>query len=526
MHLLSAQPGGFCDDTGIVDLQQTPADIVVLAAQDSTLALLTRTAEQLPARFPSVRIANFMHLVKPAAFDLYLNSVLQHCRVIVVSLLGGQAYWPYGVESLRQLVQDSGIKLALLPGDDHLDTDLLNASNIEHAQLVRLWRYLREGGERNANNFFLCIKELLTASPSALEEPRALPRAMLYHPQHGEATLAQWQNDWPLQGAVVALLFYRSHVQSGNTHAFNRLITLLLDAGLCPLPIAIVSLKDPSCLAVIQSLCAQCDVQIVLNTTSFAVNATTPEASEQKDAEQAINLDVRLATDAVVFQVIMASSSQLDWEGYSQGLRARDIAMNIALPEMDGRVITRAVSFKQIVRRSERTQTDIIEYRLHDDRAQFVIEMAQRYIQLRTTPNSQKRIALILANYPTRDGRIGNGVGLDTPASVINILRQMVVDDYPVADTIPENGTVLIETLLRGVTNDLDWQDSRVCYQSLALTEYQQYFAALPESNQQAVIARWGLPEEDPKVRQGRIMIAGLRLGLTFIGIQPARGYN
>jgi cobaltochelatase CobN len=156
----------------------------------------------------------------------------------------------------------------------------------------------------------------------------------------------------------------------------------------------------------------------------------------------------------------------------------------------------------------------------------FVAELARRWIDLARLPNSEKRIALILANYPTRDGRIGNGVGLDTPAAALNILRALYAEGYPLPAELPDSGTALIQQLLGGVSNDLDTIDQRPCQQSLALDDYFLMFNALPEANREAVLQRWGTPESDPMFRGGRMMIAGLRFGLTFVGIQPARGYQ
>jgi cobaltochelatase CobN len=156
----------------------------------------------------------------------------------------------------------------------------------------------------------------------------------------------------------------------------------------------------------------------------------------------------------------------------------------------------------------------------------FVAQLARRWTDLARVPNGQKRIALILANYPTRDGRIGNGVGLDTPAAALNILRALYEEGYPLPAELPDSGTALIQQLLGGVSNDLDSLDQRPCQQSLAMDEYLQMFNALPDANRQAVLERWGAPEKDPMCRDGRMMIAGLRLGLTFVGIQPARGYQ
>ena len=199
--------------------------------------------------------------------------------------------------------------------------------------------------------------------------------------------------------------------------------------------------------------------------------------------------------------------------------------MQVVLPEMDGRIITRAVSFKSEAFYSERCQITVVRYQLNRERAAFVAQLAYRYSTLASKPNKDKRIALILANYPTKDGRIGNGVGLDTPASTINLLNILAKNNYPV-DDIPEHGNALIEALLGAVTNNPNTLHQRPCWQSLSLDDYQRYFNALPSSSQQAVLTRWGAPEKDPKCRNGRIMLAGIRLGETFVGIQPARGFN
>src|SRR5690606_36307566 len=130
------------------------------------------------------------------------------------------------------------------------------------------------------------------------------------------------------------------------------------------------------------------------------------------------------------------------------------------------------------------SQSDVVCYRPHRERMDFVAELARRWVELARLPNAQKRVALVLANYPTRDGRIGNGVGLDTPGAALNILKALRAEGYPVAE-LPDSGTALIHDLLGGVTNDLDNLDQRPCAQSMSLADYQAAFAALPLANQQ-----------------------------------------
>ena len=533
MHLIAAQPGGFTDDEGIVDLGQSPARIVILAAADSALAALANSAENLPEDFPSIRLANWMQLLKPAAFDLYAHKVLEHAELVVVSLLGGASYWPYGYEQLQQWAsEDSARQLLFVPGDDTVDEALFDASTAPREALFRVWRYLREGGILNNRQLLYFLADHCLQLNYSWREPQALPRCMIYQPAseltHVQASFAEWQQrslKRPLtieaSAPVCLLLFYRSHLQSANTAMFDHLLNALEAQGLNPLPIAIASLKDNESLALVNALLVESRASLVLNTTGFASNTV---ASPELSSEPAVfrNAFVR---DVPVLQLILASSSVEDWTDYQQGLRSRDVAMQVVLPEMDGRVITRAISHKSAVWYSERCELPVVGYALHRERAVFVARLAKRYCQLTIKSNGEKRLALILANYPTKDGRIGNGVGLDTPASTVNLLRALAASGYPVSD-IPDDGDTLIKALLGSITNNPATLHHLPCWQSMDLGEYRVHFDLLPGACKEAVLAQWGEPEADPKHRDGRMMIAGMRLGQTFIGIQPARGFN
>ncbi|OMH33551.1 cobaltochelatase subunit CobN [Motiliproteus sp. MSK22-1] len=586
MHLLAAQPGGFVDEEGIIDLDQSPADIVVLAAADSLLAALAAGVNRQPGgvnglpdgteHCSDIRLANWMQLLKPAAFDLYEHKVLSHAKVVVVSLLGGQNYWQYGFERLQAWAKANGTdengnkierQLILVPGDDAPDPELFEACTVAAEDSRRVWRYLREGGVDNAQQLFRFLSTQYlnrgnTGSDSEWHEPRVLPRCSMYmpayrehqsgqqqsgHSQSGLCSYAEWQQRWADNDAVIGkkssndkdsndknpndsgmyaapvclLLFYRSHLQSANTAMFDELIVELEAQQLNPLPIAIASLKDAESLALVNALLEQSNAQLIINTTGFASNTVaSPDLSSEPTEFYS-----PFVRPIPVLQLVLSSSTEADWEQHSQGLRSRDIAMQVVLPEMDGRIHTRAVSFKAESYFDERCQISVVRYALHTERARFVAQLARRHCSLSSKTNKDKRIALILANYPTKDGRIGNGVGLDTPASTINILKAMEQAGYPVTN-IPESGDALIAELLGAVTNNPNTLHQLPCWQSLSVEEYLQDFRQLPDSCQQAVYNQWGAPEEDIKYRDGRLMLSGIRLGETFVGIQPARGFN
>jgi cobaltochelatase CobN len=508
MHLLSTRSAGLVDDEGrgVVHLAQTPADIVVLSAADTTLALLADVASALPADFPSVRLANLMALRQPASVDLYADDVLRHARAVVIDHLGSPADWAYLVERAGALAREHGQWLALFSGDFGEDPQLLLRSTAQADDCRFLWRCLREGGPEQAELFFALINHAAFGRGDRPPAPAPLPCALPYQPRDADAWPAQ-----PVGAPVALLLFYRAHVQAGNTAVFDALLAALAAQGLEPLAVAVDSLKNPQSLALVQHTAAQQRVDVVLNATAFALAAPGDAHADP------------LAGDAVVLQLITAGSTQAQWQADPHGLTPRDLAMQVVVPEVDGRVATRAISFKGLAWRCERTQIDVVRYQAEPGRIAFAAELARRWCALRHKPTATQRLALVLANYPNDDARLANGVGLDTPASVCVILQALQDAGYAVGEW-PADSDALMRALTQGVTNDLEANDARPAAQSLALADYRAAFARLPAEMQASVNALWGPPERDPMLRQGRFMIPGLRLGPIFVGIQPARG--
>lgn len=511
MHLLRTKPGQQLPADSIADLGQTAADVVVLCTGDSHLSLLAEVARQLPDDYPSVRLASPAQLSNNASIDFYVEHVLQHARVIIISVHGGVSYWRYGIERIVELGL-RGANVIMMPGDDSPDPELAKLSNVEAESNHLLWQFLRQGGLDNARHFFHYLASAWLDRDYPWAPPQPLDRVAVYHPGVG-AGLDAWRAEWRRDAPVVALLFYRTQVQAANTAFIDTFCERLQAQELNPLPIAVASLKEAACLAKVEEWLDQTQTAVIINTTGFA--QSSPESPNLRPFRR----------DIPVLQAICALDNEPQWRDNLQGLGSRDLAMHIVLPELDGRLITQPISFKGLAWRSERSQSDVICYRPHLPGMDYVAQLAARWARLAALDNGAKRIALILANYPTRDGRIGNGVGLDTPAAALNILRALQREGYPL-DTLPETGTALIEQLLGGVTNDLDTLDLRPCGQSLSLEDYATFFATLPTANQQAVNERWGGPERDPMFRDGRMMVAGLRFGLAFVGIQPARGYG
>lgn len=533
MHLLSTRPGGFVEDDSIVTrLDQTPAEMVVLSSADTTLSLLAdayRLWAQAEPGVPQLRLVNLMHLRQPASLDLYIDEVLQHAKVVVVDHLGAESAWPYGIDQLRQLARRRGQQLAIFSGDSQEDVELLAKGTLPVAQSRHLWQYLRAGGLTNAREFLRMAAAWGLGHGREGAPVRVLPPAAIHVPLawlgNSDAAavhipgLDDLQRRWVPGAPVVALVFYRSHLLAANTDAFDSMAEALLARGMNPLPLALESLKDAVCLQTLRSLCHTQSVQVILNTTAFAALGEYAKDPHGADA---------LAGDIPVLQVIASGANREDWLADPQGLRPRDIAMQVVLPEMDGRIMTRAMSFKGLAHRCELTQTDVVAYQPEPDRIAWIAELAWRWCQLRSKPAAQKRVALVLANYPGSEARMGSGVGLDTPASVMTLLAQLAQDGWNVGDAgqLPVDGLALMERLQQGVANDpLQWP-ARHAWQGYALADYQRRLAQLTPAMQQVLHTQWGNPEQDPMYRNGQFMVAGIRLGHVFVGIQPARSLD
>ncbi|WP_027231775.1 cobaltochelatase subunit CobN [Phyllobacterium sp. UNC302MFCol5.2] len=513
MHLLLAQKGTIAEGTEAIDLGQTPGDVLFLSAADTELASLA-SAHRHNGEGLSLRLANMMALAHPMSVDAYVERTARHAKLIVVRIIGGESYWPYGLEALHACAINHKVQLAVLPGDDKPDPGLDRFSTVLRQDRDALWHYLLEGGAQNASRFLDYCGAIVDGAEKP-QEAAPLLKAGVWWPGEPAPSLDLLRSHWQADASIVAICFYRALVQSGQTQPVEALVDALRLKGLNPLPVFVSSLKDPVSVATLESIFGEAAPVVVLNATGFAVSA--PGVARKPTVLE--------HDGAVVLQVIFSGSSAEQWRASDQGLSARDLAMNVALPEVDGRVLTRAVSFKSARTFDEAVEANIVTHEPMPDRIGFVAELAANWSALRRTSAGERRVALVMANYPNRDGRLGNGVGLDTPAGTWHVLTEMMKQGYAVAD-IPADGDALIKHLMAGPTNAAS--DGREVRETISLNHYNHFLESLPIPIQQAVTERWGKPEADPfflEEKEG-FALPLARFGETLVGIQPTRGYN
>ncbi len=566
MHRLAATPGGWnFQEEGVIFVEQTPAPIVFLTAADTDIQTLGAAVGKLPDGFPKIRVVNLLQLQQQLSIDTYAEQVLSQAQVIIIRLLGGRSYWSYGLEVARETVQQSQGAMIVMPGDSSPDPDLIGHSTVSLTVVNQLWRYFTEGGVENFVNAVKFVADVCLGQIYNPPPPQEVSRVGFYpwvieksKVKSQKSKVKRKKKIETLDRGVlteedfsqspipkVGLLFYRAHYLAGNTTVIDALCQALADRKLQPVPIFVSSLRDPDVQADLLEYFQPKDaepVQLLLNTTSFSIldfgfsildSIQNPKSSLAKvgivtgtaktpTSRKIQNLDVP------VLQVILSGGTVEDWESGFKGLSPRDMAMNVALPEVDGRIISRAVSFKAVQSRHSELETDVVVYEPKLDRIAFVADLALSWVRLRQTPVSDRRIALILANYPNRDGRLANGVGLDTPASCVEIIKALQQAGYQV-ENIPETGDELIDILTAGVTNDPEGRELRSHRQQLSFEQYKQYFTTLPSEVKKGICDRWGTLVQwrnEESFSFDPLPISGIQFGNIFVGIQPSRGYD
>ncbi|MBW4667656.1 MAG: cobaltochelatase subunit CobN [Cyanomargarita calcarea GSE-NOS-MK-12-04C] len=518
MHRISATSGGWNPDSeSVIFVEQTPAPVVLLTAADTDIQTLAAARNKLPTTFPAFRVASLLQLQQQISIDNYAEQVLEFAQVIILRLLGGRSYWSYGLEVVQEIVQRRGTTLIVMSGDDALDGDLMAQSTLPSEKVNQVWQYFSQGG---VENFASCLKFIADTCLSTSFNPPSpsfVPRVGLY---------GEWRKDSPIP--KVGILFYRAHYLSGNTLPIDAICQALAERNLEPVPVFVSSLREPDVSAELMEFLQPKDseqIAILLNTTSFSLARLETERP---------SVELWQKLDVPVLQVIFSGGSVEQWESGLQGLQGRDTAINVALPEVDGRIISRAVSFKAVKTRNADLETDVIVYQPERSRIEFVAQLAANWVRLRTKPPQERRVALILANYPNRNGRIANGVGLDTPASCVEILKALQESGYRV-ENLPKTGDELIERLTAFVTNDPEGREWRPVCQSVDIAEYEEYFATLPEAVRSGITSRWGsvleMNRTDPEgtyysPHSPLLPVSGIQFGNVFVGIQPSRGYD
>lgn len=483
MHVIFRESHGLDQGDNPQDLGQTPADLVALSFSDSDLGAFAagwHRAREAGGDLPTLRLANLVALKHPLSVDVYAETVLEHARGILVRLIGGESYWPYGLAVLQEIARKKGIALAILPADGREDARLDALSTLPVSTLRRLSALCDEGGAVAAQAALaqFALATGLYAGP--VTGTKTVPQMGFYAPRYGVVAAPQ-----PDLRPQVLVSFYRSYLTAADTAPVDALIDALDQAGFAATGVFAPSLKAPEAAAWLHRQITEQEPAAIVNATAFS--AQGPDGTSPLDA-----------TGCPVFQVALSTARKRDWAEAERGLSPADLAMHVVLPEVDGRIFAGVASFKSPGKRDPDLEYSRFAHRADTGRIAAVVRRIKAWHALR---QGAQNPALVLSTYPGKSYQIAHAVGLDALASANSILESMG------AEPIPDLGHTLgMETL------------------SWPLEDYRAALATLPSGLQQDLGKAWGAPEDDPACDGTAFRFQALRHGPALIALQPERG--
>ncbi|MFJ3725257.1 cobaltochelatase subunit CobN [Streptomyces sp. NPDC090045] len=489
--------------------------ILLLSTSDTDL-LSARAANTADGPVP-YRFAN------PSRLPLDdLPGLLDGVELVVVRLLGGLRAWQDGLDLL--LAPGQTRPVVVLTGEQAPDAQLMEASTVPIGIAAEAHGYLAHGGPANLDQLARFLSDTVLLTGHGFEPPAAAPT---WGPLERDAQ--QTTEAVPETAPKVAVLYYRAHQMSGNTAFVHTLCEAIEAKGAQPLPLYVSSLRtpEPELLQALESVDA-------IITTVLAAGGTRPATASAGGDDESWDAGALAALGVPILQALCLTGSRSAWEENDEGLSPLDAATQVAVPEFDGRLITVPFSFKEL------DEDGLPAYVADPERAARVAGIAVRHARLRHIDRRDKKVALVLSAYPTKHSRIGNAVGLDTPASAVELLRTLIAGGYDFGPTedipglVSGDGDELIRALIEAGGHDQDWLTEEQLARNpvrIPAADYRRWFAELPAELRESVEQHWGEAPGNMFVDrsanpEGDIVLAALRRGNLLILIQPPRGFG
>ncbi|MEU1413141.1 cobaltochelatase subunit CobN [Streptomyces sp. NPDC005731] len=466
----------------------------------TVLLLSTADTDLLAARASGApyRIGN------PTRVDVAeeLGALIAGADIAVVRLLGGKRAWEDGLAALRS----AGVPTVLLGGEAVPDAELMAESSVPAGVVAEALRYLVEGGPANLTELARFLSDTVLLTGEGFAEPQKMPEYGI----HGERAFVEGR-------PTVGVLFYRAHELSGNTAFVDTLCDAIEERGANALPVYCGSLRgaDPALYAML----SKADTLVA---TVLAAGGTHASHASAGGEEESWDVGALADLDVPVLQGLCLTSSRSAWDASDAALTPMDAAMQVAIPEFDGRLVTVPFSFK------EQGPDDVPVYVADPERSARVAGIAVRHALLKHKPNAEKRLALVFTAYPTKHSRVGNAVGLDTPASAVRVLDALRDAGYGLTE-YPAGGDELIHRLIEAGGHDVEWLTEEQLASAPArvpLADYRAWFDTLDPELRKAMVEAWGEPPGGLYVDGDDIVLASLRFGNVVVLIQPPRGFG
>lgn len=480
MHLLVREIKTLDEQASAEDLQHEPADILFLSFSDSDLNIMAHCLEKSEFQKTSIRLVPLQRLRHPMSVDIYIEDTLKKAKFVILRLLGGIEYWRYGTEEVVATCKAHNIPLLVLSGEGYYDPSLDRLCTLPSLLLTQYKSFFYEGG---ADNFTHILQ--LTTHYLSQQAYQADPETL---PMVGEYPFALPQKEGQ---PTVIIIFYRTHVLADNIEPITALAFQLSEKNINIKGVYVSSLKDPAVSCWVADFFQKNNPQVILNATYFSIQQD-PQFSLFKQS------------NVPVLQVLQPGNTKELWEKSFRGLSQTDLAMQVVLPELDGKLLTTAIGFKKEINGQ-------VHYDPYPAGIALVVDRVMGWINLATKLNKDKKIALFLSNYPGVGGQEGHAVGLDSFASLYHILQWLKEAHYDLPISIPSI-TELTQILCQKKSS-----------QTFSIETYKNLFSELPIGFQEIVLKNWSQIEDDETIQEGYFTLRYVTLGHITIAIQPER---
>ncbi|MBP2201317.1 cobaltochelatase CobN [Methanococcus voltae] len=487
----------------------------------------------------------------------------KNANIVFTKLMGGKDSFPQ-FEDFKEHLKNYNVPFLPLPtiGESHPELD--EAVTVPNDVKLEVTKYLGLDGIENYKNLIIYLSQNFGKVSSAqskqqtnkstnrlknpiltldFEKPKAVPwQGITWDNKYFEETedylkylkeKYNYSEEEIRSKPKIGVIFYRNFYISNNRQHIEFICNNLFEKGAIPIPVFYASLEnDLGCIGIRKTFekyfyankvekFGETIIDALLNTSMFTLSMGTRTDLIEGEAEFLTNLNVPI----IQANVLLNDFKQ--WHESIAGMSPMDLVIGVAMPEFDGCIIHFPISSSERLGYNE-LNTEIKKYIPIKDRAEKLVDMTLNYSVLNKKPSSDKKIAIVFHNYPPRNDKIACAHGLDSPESVLNILKTMKNAGYEV-NTEYENGTELIKQMLNCATNDLRYMTEdkiKNAVGKINREDYKEWYDTLSDKVKKELVRDWGDIPGEVMNFDGNLIIPGILEGNVFISVQPQRGYS
>jgi cobaltochelatase CobN len=445
--------------------------------------------------------------------------------ILVTRNLGGLSFNKESLEKMNQISHAKNLPFICLPGYKNDDPSILSLSTAPVPVCQKMFSYYEACHSDHIIESLKYLSDLYCGTSLGWQEPKPFDEFGFLPEYADQKYINQAKEE---NKKIIAILLYRTHYLADDIQPIKQLIAEIESTGSVVMPLYCSMMKQPQdeIHPVEKYLLGKNGAalpHVIIDCLSYATVDVSTTGNVTQGEDDLRGLFARM--NIPVLHALYCSESESQWRDNKKGMSPRDMGMKVVLPEFDGKIIAHPIAF---IEESMLNGQPISQYEGNKERIVSLVGLANRFAALSLKENKDKKVSIILTNYPTQNARIGNAVGLDTPASLICVLKKLKEQGYTV-DSIPENGDDLIHSLIDQISYDTEFltdNQKRLAPAQVHQDAYKGWYEKFPEKSKKEMLKDWGEPPGNVYLHEKKLYLPGIFFGNVFVGIQPPRGFG